>query len=620
MKEQLPLIELSSVAVLGIGAQWLAWRLRLPSILLLLLFGLAAGPLATALFGRSWIDPDAMLGEFLMPLISLAVSIILFEGGLSLRLRDLQEIGGVVRNLVTIGVLASWLLAGLAAHFVAGLGLRISFLLGAILAVTGPTVVIPLLRHIRPTAKLEAIARWEGIAIDPVGALLAVLVFEALFLGGPHATSAHIAWLLLKVTLVGVVAGLVGAALTTWLLARFWIPDNLHNPVVLMLVILTFAASNLVQSEAGLFSVTIMGVLMANQRMVSVAHVVEFKENLRTLLLAGLFIMLAARLKTTDLVSINLRSLAFLAVMILAVRPLAVWASCIGTGLNWREQLFLAWMAPRGIVAASVSSVFALRLSQSAEHPHAATLVPLTFLVIIGTVAIYGLTAKAFARRLGLTLPDPQGVLFAGAQPSARAIAKALQEEGFQVLLVDTNRDHVRVAKLEGLPAYYGSILSERTIEELPMSGIGRLLAITSNDEVNSLATRHFAELLGRSEIYQLPPSGEMLGGKEVVSRQLRGRLLFASHATYAYLDDRFEAGAVVKRTPLTKEFDLTSYHDLYGADAIPLFLIDEKRQLHVLDVDNPAEPKTGQVIIGLVDPVTSPTSRPQAAELPEEG
>src|SRR3569623_224918 len=142
MKEQLPLIELSSVAVLGIGAQWLAWRLRLPSILLLLLFGLAAGPLAAALFGQPWIDPAAMLGEFLMPLISLAVSIILFEGGLSLRLRDLQQIGGTVRNLVTIGVLANWLLAGLAAHYVAGLGIRISFLLGAILAVTGPTVVI----------------------------------------------------------------------------------------------------------------------------------------------------------------------------------------------------------------------------------------------------------------------------------------------------------------------------------------------------------------------------------------------------------------------------------------------------------------------------------------------
>jgi NhaP-type Na+/H+ or K+/H+ antiporter len=604
MQEQLPLVEVASVVVLGIGAQWLAWRLRFPSILLLLLFGLAAGPLAAATFGRPWIDPDAMLGEFLMPVISIAVSIILFEGGLSLRLRDLRQIGGAVGNLVTIGVVVSWLLAALAAHFVAGLGLRISFLLGAILAVTGPTVVIPLLRYIRPTARLEAIARWEGIAIDPIGALLAVLVFEALFTEPRETTVLHIAWLLFKTTAVGAGAGLIGAVATTILLARFWIPDKLQNPVVLMLVILTFALSNLLQAEAGLFAVTVMGILMANQKMVSVMHVVEFKENLRTLLLAGLFIMLAARLDMDDLTALSWRSAAFLAVMVLAVRPLAVAASCLGAGLNWREQFFLAWMAPRGIVAASVSSVFALRLASGTEIPDAGALVPLTFLVIIGTVAIYGLTAKPLARRLGVTLPEPQGVLFAGAQPSARAIAKTLQEEDFQVLLVDTNREHVRVAKLEGLPAHYGSVLSERTIEELPLGGIGRLLAITSNDEVNSLATRHFGELFGRAEAYQLPPSGELRGGKEVVSRHLRGRLLFAPQATYSYLDNRFEAGAVVKRTTLTKEFDLKDYRELYGADALPLFLVDEKRRLFVFDIDNPPLPKPGQAIIGLVDPV----------------
>jgi hypothetical protein len=256
-------------------------------------------------------------------------------------------------------------------------------------------------------------------------------------------------------------------------------------------------------------------------------------------------------------------------------------------------------------------------LAGDSGEPQAATLVPLTFLVIIGTVALYGLTAKPLARRLGLTQPDPQGVLFAGAQPSARAIAKALQDEGFQVLLVDTNRDHVRVAKLEGLPAYYGSILSERTIDALPLGGIGRLLAITANDEVNSLATRHFAELLGRGEVYQLPPAGELLGGKEIVSRHLRGRLLFGEHATYSHLDDRLGAGAVVKKTPLTKEFDLDSYRELYGAGAIPLFVIDEKHDLQVFTIDHSPTPKVGQLLVGIVDPVTSPTqcAAPQTGE-----
>lgn len=611
MNENLLLVELASVAVLGIGAQWLAWRLHLPSILLLLLFGLAAGPLAAAALGRRWIDPDAMFGPFLTPVVSVAVAIILFEGGLSLRLRDLREIGTVVRNLVTVGVLASWLLAGLAAHLVAGLNLKLAFLLGAILSVTGPTVVIPLLRHVRPLARLEAIARWEGIAIDPIGAMLAVLVFEVLLAGGPKATAAHIAVTLLKVVGVGLAAGTIGAFIATVLLARFWVPDNLQNPVVLMLVILAFTVSNVLQAESGLFSVTIMGVLMANQRMVSLQHVVEFKENLRTLLLAGLFMLLAARLEMSDLAAIDLRALAFLAAVILAVRPLSVAVSCLGTGLKWREQAFLAWMAPRGIVAASVSSVFALRLAEGLDDPQATMLVPLTFLVIIGTVAVYGLTAKPVARWLRVSEPEPQGVLFAGAQPSARAIAKALQDEGFQILLLDTNRDHVRVAKLEGLPAYYGSVLSERTMEALPLAGIGHLLAITPNDEVNSLATRHFAELLGRGEVYQLPPAGQLLGGKEVVSRHLRGRLLFDPDATYAYLDDRFGAGAVVKRTMLTKEFDLNAYRQLYGPQAIALFLIDEKRSLHVFTVDNPPAPKVGQTIVSIVDPVNSMTQCP---------
>ncbi len=477
--EQSLLLELAAIVVLGIGAQWLAWRLRLPSILLLLTFGFIAGP------ATGFIHPDRLFGELLFPIVSISVGLILFEGGLSLRIADLREIGRPLWSLITIGALVTWALASGAGRSILGLDTGPALLLGAILVVTGPTVVGPLLRHVRPTGKVASVAHWEGIVIDPVGAVLAVLVYEALSVApttGPVAAARAVLSQLGLTLVVGLTIGGAAAFAALELLRRFWVPDFLQSPLLLMLVTGAFTASNLVQAESGLLTVTVMGVILANQSTVPVKHLIEFKENLRVLLIASLFILLAARVTPADVTALGWRGPLFVAFLILVVRPLSVLAATLGTSLRPKERVFLAWLAPRGIVAASVASVFALRMGDAGTG-----LVPATFLVIVGTVAVYGLTAAPLARRLGLSNPNPQGILFASADPGARAIAGAVKAAGFPVLLVDNNRANATAARLAGLPTAFTSVLSEDALDGVLQSGLGRLLALTPDDEVNAL-------------------------------------------------------------------------------------------------------------------------------------
>lgn len=597
------LVGLASIVVLGIGAQWLAWLLRSPAILLLLIFGLTAGPVT------GFLHPDALLGNLLLPLVAVSVAIILFEGGLSLSMRELPQIGRVLRTLVSVGAAVTWVVSASAAYFLLDLDLDLAALLGAILIVTGPTVIGPLLRHVRPTGPVGPILKWEGIVIDPIGAMLAVLVFEAILVGELQQATTRVVLGVVKTVLIGGVFGLLAARSLVFLLKRYWIPDFLQNPVSLMLVVGAFTVSNVLQAESGLLTVTVMGIALANQRAVSVKHIIAFKENLRVLLISTLFILLAARLQWRDLAPLGMESLAFLAVLILVARPAAVALSTVNADLNWRERMFLAWMAPRGIVAAAVSSIFALRLAE-AGYVQAERLVPVTFLVIIATVTLYGLTASPVARWLQIATPHLQGVLIVGAHAWARAIASALQEEGYRVLLVDTNWANIAAARMAGLPTHYGSVLAENAPDDIALEGIGRVLALTSNDEVNALTALHFAELFGRAEVYQLSPKSDGGGDLQTVPQHLRGRLLFGADMTYTTLSDRVAAGAVIKKTPITKEFDYKAFQARYGSSAVPLFLIDNTGNLTVCTVDQPVAPKPGQTLISLIMEETAAQER----------
>lgn len=579
---------LVAVMVLGISAQWIAWRLNLPSILLLLIFGIVAGV-------SRFIDPDLILGNILLPFVSLSVALILYEGGLTLRLKEVQKVGGVVRNLVTVGALATWVFSSLAAYWLFDISAIFAALVGSIFIVTGPTVIGPMLRHVRPRGSVGPILKWEGIVTDPIGAMLAVILFNVMVTGADADATTLTSVGALKTLFCGGVVGCFGAYLLWQLLANHLVPDFLQNPLSLMLVLMVFAAGNILQHEAGLVGVTLMGILLANQRSAPVGHIIEFKENLRVLLISVLFILLAARLDPQVLKSLDWRHFAFVATLIFAIRPACVFLSTFGTTLTWRERVFLCCVAPRGIVAAAVASVLSLELQKS--HPEAELLVPLTFLVIISTVTIYGLGAAPIARWLGLSRPSSEGFLILGAHPWARAMALTLQGQGSPVLLVDSNPRNAMQAKMAGLPVWQGNLLADHALDEIDLAGLGHLLALTPNDEVNALACHHLEDVFGRSHVFQLVV--EEGSGKEM-SVQMGGRRLFQEGITFQSLDAMRERGGIFKVK--VAGADGEAEQPEYGPDAAPLFVINDAGAVRVLTTGGKA-PAAGHKVISMVVP-----------------
>ena len=598
-------LAIAGVFVLGIGAQWIGWRTKFPAILLLLVFGFLAGPVLQ-LF-----PPDLFQSDALFPFVSIAVGIILFEGGLSLRADDLREVGKAVFNLITIGVLVTGVLAGLGAYFILGFNASMSVVLGALLTVTGPTVVIPILRQVRPEGRVGTIAKWEGITIDPVGAIGAVLILEiVVLLNEPHEGEGSIKGVIFEAlqglaleAFIGVGASVIGAALLILMLRRRLIPDYLQNPITLMVVVAVFALSNALQEEAGLLSTTLMGIWMANQHYVSVRRIVEFKEDLQVLFISILFIVLSARLDLSALDYVNAKSIAFVVFLLLVVRPLAVWLSARGTQLTNKEKIFLAWLAPRGIVAAAVAALFSFRLAPIFPG-EADALVPTVFIVIVGTVSVYGLTITPLARWLGLAQPDAQGVLIVGARGlhTGRRIARAIQDAGFRVVMADSNPKNVRASQRAGLEAERVNVLAEHAVEELNLGGVGRLLALTPNEEVNALAALNFSELFESSELYQLAAKTERAEREGEIPLHLRGRPLFGENVTFATLQERFDGGAVIKSLPVGTRDTLETYTEEYADRFTPLFLVRGSKLTVFAEASGAPSAAPGDTLIALVD------------------
>lgn len=595
-----PLLYLTGLFALGISAQWLAWKLRLPAILLLLAFGFSA---------NLFCDPREIISDALLfPIVSLCVAVILFDGGLSLRFSELKLTSRSVIRLVTIGCLISWILGTLAARLVFT-NWSLAALAGAIFTVTGPTVIGPLLRQIRPNSTVSSVAKWEGIVIDPIGALLAVLVATAVAAGSVSQAAVDVVVKISSTVAISAVFGYLIAYSLIQLFRKHLIPDYLHNPVLLASVLVAYTISDILQPESGLATVTILGVIMANQKSVSISHLIEFKENLGVLLISVLFILLASRYRFIELLHLGWPAFLFLLILIFVIRPISVMLSTQGTTLKRNERIFLSFLAPRGIVAAAVASVFALEFSHLAEAANASPqflaeiekLVPLTFLVIVGTVAFYGLSAGPLARKLGISEINPQGILFAGADHLVREIALAVQKEGFQVLLVDTNHQHVAAARMAGLPTHNASILSEYVREELDLGGLGRFIALTPNDQVNSLAAIEFHEVFERSELYQLKPDTP---NKQRVAQSLdskRARYVFSGGTTYFTLNELHDQRFIVKSTKLTDEFDYQMFREKYTPQAVLLFSINEARELTVFTDELGPNPQSGETLLAFV-------------------
>ena len=510
------LLPLASIFFLGIGSQWLAWRFHLPAIVTLIAAGLVAGPIT------GLIQPDELLGDFLQPMVSLSVAVILFEGGLSLSLSDLKETETFksVRRLVVFGALVTWSAVTFLAVKVLGFQLELALLIGAILVVTGPTVILPLLRQVGLGGRVRNILKWEGMINDPIGAVLAIVVFESIRSGHLSDDIRTIAAMsFLKTVLLSLVGGAVGAGLLVICLKKYWIPDHLQAPLALGVALLLYGICQVLQPESGLAAVTVMGLFLAHARGISLRHIRGFKEDLSVLLISTLFIVLSARIDYKSLTEFRWEWLVFTLLLILVVRPLAVLVSTARSGLSWQEKVYLSAIGPRGIVAASIASVFALKLEGS-EYPGAENLMIITFWVISGSVIFSGLVATPLARVLKLVQPGKGKLLMVGAQKRARYFAQALVEDGVQVLMVDSNFTNVKEAREEGLEAIHGDIISSEVDIHIDLDDVGALLAVTPNDEVNSLAVIKFRNELGAANVFRIlsrrgdhPEAGRPFGG-----------------------------------------------------------------------------------------------------------
>lgn len=582
--------QLVIILLLGMFCQWLGWRLKLPAILFLLLTGILLGPVSGL-----W-NPDEIFGELLFPFVSLGVAIILFEGSLTLRFSEIRGVGRVIRNLTSIGMLITWWVMALAAYWLVDLSVGMSLLFGALVSVTGPTVIVPMIRSLRTTERIGNILRWEGIIVDPIGALLAVLVYEWILTG--HRSESIQAFI--AIVVVGVVAGIVGALFLYQVLKRHWLPEYLTNYFSLALVLLVFTLSNELAHESGLVAVTVMGMALANMKGISLASILDFKEHLTVLLISLLFIVLAARMNLDSVLQLGWMALALLAVAQFVVRPLAVWLSSMGSELSWQEKSLLSWIAPRGIVAAAISALFALKLSD-AGVANADILVSLTFVLIIGTVVFQSATARFLAKALGLSMAGQQGVLIQGANRVSIAIADALTKQGFSVLLVDDNRLSVSDARMAGLRTWYGNLLSERADLYLDLSGLTHLLLMSRNADRNALIYTQYRPDFEANRIYALSPTTDTTSEQKQMVAELTARALFGDDVSWNKLASLLAQGAEIRVTKLTEGFTYQNYLEHWKNKVIPLFAISPDHHLCIYSSDNKFQPETDWMIGGLV-------------------
>lgn len=503
-----PVVYLGAVLVVAALGQWFAWAIKVPSILALLVLGFAGGLV---------VSPDEVLGrDVLFAGVSLAVGIILFEGSMSLRLADVRDLGRPVIRLCSLTVLIAWALITVAGWAV-GLDLQLALLVGAILVVTGPTVINPILRQLRPNRRVSSLLRWEGIVVDPIGAILAVLVYQAVLVGNRE--DAFGTALITLAASAGIAVALSGllAVLLTQVMRRHLVPDYLHGTLFLAVAAGALVASNIIQSESGLLTVTVLGIVLGNVPGLHLEHVQEFYEHLQVLLVGVLFVILAGRVSPSQVVDVMPMALLFVLLLMVVVRPVSIWVGLLGTDTTRQERTLLSGMAPRGIVAAAVTSIFALELEHAAEQvggsrsealrqlaQEAEAMVPIVFVTIVVTVAVYGLGVGRLAERLGLATPNPHGVVFAGAQEWVRQAAKVLGELEVPTVLVSEDASQLSRARMAGVRTERTNILSEYAVSHLDLAGIGTFIAATPDDGTNTTASREFIHTLGRANVFQL--------------------------------------------------------------------------------------------------------------------
>lgn len=557
------LLRFAAIFILGLGAQWVAWRFRIPALLLLLVIGFLAGP------ATNFLQPDVLFGDLLSPIIAVGVGVILFESSLELQLNELKKNPNSLSRLIFIGSLITFAGAAVAAKIFLSMRPSIAALIGAISVVSGPAVIIPLLRETPLKGSLGSIVRWEGSALETIGALIALLTFEVTYGLAESASARFAIWNIAKTLLVGGGMGGIATILILSTIRSMQIPDSLKGGICVGSLLLCFAVSYRFVPESGLLTTIVAGLLLGNQRLVTVQRYLEFGDVLRIPLFSALFIVLAARIPIESLREFSHSGWLFIFALIFVVRPVAVFVSTIGSDISLKEKFFLSLFAPRGAVAGAVASLFALDLLDLG-YPDAGRVVPLTFFIIISTVGVYGLSAPLVARLFDLAELTPRGVLILGAHDWGREIAKTLMQSGLRVLVVDSNHYNILSARREGIPSRCENIFVDHSLDEVILDGIKHFVAITSNNEVNTLASLHFAELFGPGEVYQLASRDRAPMELPSRTRRYQNQILFGNDITFEFLEEKFNAGWKVRL--LNSEELLTTPHSL--EELIVLFVV----------------------------------------------
>lgn len=583
------MLELAGIIILGILAQWVAWKLKIPAILPLILIGLIVGPFAAAYLsndGTKWIQPiwdgknGLFPGESLFYFVSLAISVVLFEGGLTLRVKEIKNVGPVITKLITIGSIVTFFGAAVSAHFIFYLTWEMSFLFSALIIVTGPTVITPILRNIPLKQDVSAVLKWEGILIDPIGALVAVLVFEFISVegGGEFTKTAFVEFG--KIVLFGTTFGFTFAHGLNLAINKRFIPHYLLNVFALASVLGVFVLSDNFAHESGLLAVVVMGMVLGNSNSPYLKELLYFKESLSVLLISILFILLAANINMEDLMLIyNWNTAVLFAIVVFVLRPIGVFLSTYNSSLKLNEKLFISWVGPRGIVAAGIASLFGLKLAKEGV-PGAEYITPLVFMIVLGTVLLNATTARFFAIVSGVFLKKSSGILIVGASKASRLIGNYLEKNGRHVVLIDNNQSNVTKANEMGLESINSNIYSDSLGDNIELSDVGYVIALTGNADINQFAITKFEREFGENGAFRLITAEELSDPNYTPKQHI-----------FIRTDDFISIAETTRRYPAIHETDLKNkehFENLIAisakeVDIIPIFLKDESGELHII-------------------------------------
>ena len=582
------MIELAGIIILGIVAQWVAWKFKIPAILPLLLIGLLVGPIAAEFLsedGGKWIEPiwngekGLFPGDGLYYFVSLAISIILFEGGLTLKRSEIKNVGPVITKLITLGSAITFFGAGLVAHHVFNLGWELSFLFSGLIIVTGPTVITPILRNIPLKKDISAVLKWEGILIDPIGALVAVLVFEFISVGGGGGFTKTALIEFGKILLFGTTFGFTFAHALAFSINKKFIPHYLLNVVALSAVLLVFVLSDIFAHESGLLAVVVMGMVLGNSNLANLKELLYFKESLSVLLISILFILLSANINIEDLFLLyTWKTVVLFVVVVFIVRPIAVFASTWNSNLKLNEKFFISWVGPRGIVAAGIASLFGSKLiKQGVEGAEYIT--PLVFMIVLGTVLLNATTARFFAKIVGVFLKKSDAILFVGASKAVRIIASFLKSKGKRVILIDSNKNYIKESSDDGLEAFKVDVYDDELANNIELNDVGYLIALTGSDAVNKHALNKFSENFGEQGAYKLASSKEII---EASSKERES--FFTPNDDYINLCEAYRENSTINKVNISNQKEYDSFLEMLSKEekSIPLF-IETKEGIYLL-------------------------------------